>query len=75
MLKTFFDFDCTDDKKLFYPGTKRPEFLNVGLYSFKVIEKLLDLRIRESVDTTYIEDDLKSRKDSAVATFTRGGVK
>ena len=45
MLKTFFEFDCTNDKMLIYEGTRRPDFLNIGRYSVNVIEKLLEIRV------------------------------
>ena len=56
MLKTFFEFDCTNDKMLIYEGTRRPDFLNIGRYSVNVIEKLLEIRVQDSVDISFIDD-------------------
>lgn len=57
MLETVFEFDCTNDEMLLTSRTKRPDFLNVGMYSISVIQRLLDVRVKESVDVAFIDDE------------------
>ena len=74
LLYTVFEFDCTDEKMLITNNTMRPDFLNVGLYCLSVIQKLIDIRVKDSIGITFINDDFCSRNNDNLETFKRGGV-
>jgi hypothetical protein len=74
MLETVFEFDCTNDEMLLVARTKRPDFLNVGMYGVSVIQRLLEVRVKDSVDVAFIDDEWRSRKQGGLVSFKRGGI-